>query len=67
MGIQYFPADSIQTSVQLFSESQDAQHRKSLVKVEHRFFLYVVTPFSSVVAMQATAKLLWTSIPQQIG
>jgi len=34
MGIQYFPVDSINTSLQLFSASQTAHRRKSPVNLE---------------------------------
>lgn len=39
IGIQYFPADSMQTSLQLFSASHLAQRRRSPVKVEKRLRL----------------------------
>jgi hypothetical protein len=57
-GIQYFPVDSMQTSLQLLVESQSDNLRKSPVNVENRRIWWVVWLLWSVVAIHATRKLL---------
>lgn len=52
-GIQYFPVDSIQTSVQEYFASQSANSVNPLENEEKRACLYSVRPFVSVIPMQA--------------
>ena len=66
-GIQYLPVDSMQTSQQRFSRSQFDNLRKSPVYVEKRLIWWVVWLRSSVVAIHATIKFLWMSMPQHTG
>lgn len=52
-GIQYLPDDSIQTPKQEYLESHSANSPKPLEKEEKRACLYSVSPFVSVIPMQA--------------
>ena len=52
-GIQYLPADSMQTSVQLYLESQSHSSFRPLVKEEKRASLYSVRFWDSVMPIQA--------------
>ena len=57
MGIHDFQVDSMQISRQSFLESHVDNSQKPFVKVEKRWLLQVVTPYSFVLEIQATTNI----------